>query len=90
MSAKNDNYTGKEFGDPFERLVYWATHSGWRYCQGGKQCGNVAILKFDHFKSMVDSIMNDNQGIEPVIALDVAEVRNVVELLLDYRDSLKK
>lgn len=33
----------------FEQLVDWATHEGWRYCQGGKQCGNKMILKYDMF-----------------------------------------
>src|SRR5687767_15804872 len=47
-------------GTPFERLAYWGTHSGWRYCQGGNRCGNEPILKLSHFEQMVDQIEKES------------------------------
>lgn len=56
-----DEYLGKQYGDKFEQLVYWATHSGWKYCQGGKQCGNEPILKLSHFNSMANHILKEEK-----------------------------
>lgn len=50
---------GKEWGTPFERLAFWATHSGWRYCQKGEQCGNEPIIKLSHLENTIDRIQKE-------------------------------
>lgn len=81
-------YTGKEHGDSFERLVYWATHSGWRYCQGGKQCGNEPIIKLSHFNSMVKDILKDiKEEAETTLRKDTLEaegLKSVLQKVMDY------
>ena len=61
MSTPKDGeeYSGREYGNQFERLVFWATHSGWRYCDGLKNCGNETILKMSHFNNIVKHILKE-------------------------------
>jgi len=56
---KDEEYLGKEYGNQFERLVFWATHGGWRYCDGLKNCGNEPILKMSHFNNVVKNILKE-------------------------------